>query len=147
MSLSSTDCIRAWGSPKPENEAKYMALWDIPQSINDAIPALPNRLYCNRLMVAPLEQAFRLLIARGLHHEIKTYDGCFNVRRKRGLTSWSLHSWGVAIDLNAAWNGLGKTPQFSGDFARAWEESGFDWGGRWQMPRTDGMHFQLKKIT
>lgn len=144
--LSSTDCFKLFGAPTPANEPNFMILWDIPQSINDAIPALPNRIYCNKLMVQPLEMAFRVLIRNGLHTEIKTWDGCFNVRQKRGLSSLSLHSWGMAVDINAAWNGLGKVPTFSENFVRCFEAAGFDWGGRWKMPRTDGMHFQLKSI-
>lgn len=92
-----------------------LVLWDIPTSINDAIPALPNRLYCNRILTAPLEKAFRNLIARGHADELKTWDGCFNIRYKRGKDSWSLHSWAVAIDVNAAWNPFGESQRFRRD--------------------------------
>ena len=77
-------------------------------------------------------------------NELKTWDGCFNVRRKRGLKSLSLHSWGIAIDVNAAWNGLGKEPTLSKEFVQCFIDAGFDWGGTWT--RKDGMHFQLKTI-
>lgn len=144
--LSSATCLKVFGEPTPQNEPKFMILWDIPQSINDAIPVLPNRIYCNKLIVKPLEMALRLVIKNGLHEEIKTWDGCFNVRKKRGLGSLSLHSWGVAIDINAAWNGLGKKPTFSKAFVDCFLAAGFDWGGHWAMPRTDGMHFQLNTL-
>lgn len=144
--LNSTDCFKMFGAPTPENEPHFMILWDVPQSINDAIPALPNRIYCNKHMPKLLERAFRTLIVRGLHPELMTYDGCFNVRPQRGTSLYSLHSWGIAIDINAAWNGLGKPPKLSKAFVDCFKEAGFDWGGDWKMPRTDGMHFQLKSI-
>ena len=56
----------------------------------------------------------------------------------------SLHSWGVAIDVNAAWNGFGKKPTLSKEFVKCFTDAGFDWGGLWAKP--DSMHFQLKSI-
>ena len=72
-------------------------------------------------------------------------SSCFNIRGKRGnADSMSLHSWGVAIDVNAAWNGFGKKPTLSKEFVKCFTDAGFDWGGLWAKP--DGMHFQLKNI-
>jgi hypothetical protein len=119
-----------------------MTLWDVPTNLE--IGVIPKRLYCNRLMIAPLTQAFTKLIQRGLIGELKTWDGCFNVRKKRGLASQSLHSWGIAIDVNAAWNGLGQKPTLSPEFVKCFTDAGFHWGGTWT--RSDGMHFQLSKI-
>jgi hypothetical protein len=56
----------------------------------------------------------------------------------------SLHSWGLAIDVNAFENGLNQTPKLSAGFVKCFTDAGFDWGGTWQ--RKDGMHFQLSKI-
>ena len=119
-----------------------MVLWDIP--VNLEIGAIPKRLYCNKLMVEPLTQAFTNIIQRNLINELKTWDGWFNVIKKRGLSSQSLHSWGIAIDINAAWNGLGKIPTMSKELVKCFTDVGFDWGGTWT--RKDGMHFQLSKM-
>lgn len=141
--VTSAQCLKKWGDPAvTANELKYMTLWDVPSNLE--IGVIPKRLYCNKLMVGPLTQAFTNLIDRGFVDELKTWDGCFNVRRKRGLKSLSLHSWGIAIDVNAAWNGLGKTPVLSAGFVKCFTDAGFDWGGIWK--RKDGMHFQLKTI-
>lgn len=141
--VTSAQCLKKWGDPAiVENELKYMTVWDVPTHLE--IGVIPKKLYCNKQIVAPLIQAFTNLIDREFVKELKTWDGCFNVRRKRGLTSMSLHSWGIAIDVNAAWNGLNKTPQLSAGFVKCFTDAGFDWGGTWT--RKDGMHFQLKTI-
>lgn len=133
------DCLLKYGDPIKENN---MVVWDIPSELE--IGVIPKKLYCNRDMVEPLRQAFKNLINTGFIKELKTFDGCFNIRKQRGATSQSLHSWGVAIDVNAAWNGLGKEPTLSAGFVKCFVDAGFDWGGIWQ--RKDGMHFQLSKI-
>jgi hypothetical protein len=141
--VTSAQCLKKWGDPAlVENELKYMTVWDVPTHLE--IGVIPKKLYCNKQIVAPLIQAFTNLIDRKMFNELKTWDGCFNVRRKRGLKSLSLHSWGIAIDVNAAWNGLGKEPTLSKEFVQCFIDAGFDWGGTWT--RKDGMHFQLKTI-
>lgn len=141
--VTSQQCWNKWGDPTTtEDEGKYMVMWDIPSHLE--IGVIPKKLYCNKAMIEPLTKAFKNLIERGFVNELKTWDGCFNVRKKRGLNSQSLHSWGVAIDVNAAWNGLGKTPTLSAGFVKCFTDAGFDWGGVWT--RKDGMHFQLSKI-
>lgn len=137
--VTSAQCLKKWGDPTLE---RNMVLWDVPQHLEIGI--IPKKIYCNKEMIGPLMQAFAYLIDRGYVKELKTWDGCFNIRKKRGLTSMSLHSWGVAIDVNAAWNGLNKTPVLSAGFVKCFTDAGFDWGGTWT--RKDGMHFQLAKI-
>jgi hypothetical protein len=119
-----------------------MTLWDVPTELEIGI--IPKRIYCNRLMVEPLKKAFKNLIDTGAVKELKTWDGCFNIRKKRGLSTMSLHSWGLAIDVNAFENGLYQTPKLSPTFAKCFTDAGFDWGGTWL--RQDGMHFQLSAI-
>lgn len=119
-----------------------MAVWDVPDELE--IGAIPKKIYCNVDMQKPLEKAFRNLIATGHIKELRTWDGCFNIRQKRGASTASLHSWGIAVDLNAAWNGFGKTPTLSAGFVKCFTDAGFNWGGEWSKP--DGMHFQLAKI-
>ena len=96
-------------------------------------------------MVGPLTQAFTNIIDRGLISQLKTWNGCFNVRKKVGASSQSLHSWGIAIDINAAWNAFGKTPTMSPELVQCFKDAGFEWGGDWKTTK-DGMHFQLAKL-
>lgn len=141
--VTSKKCFNKWGDPETTNdEGVYMTLWDVPVELE--IGVIPKRLYCNKLMINPLSQAFKNLIDRNFVKELKTFDGCFNIRKKRGLSSQSLHSWGIAIDVNASWNQLGKMPTLSEGFVKCFTDVGFDWGGVWN--RRDGMHFQLSEI-
>lgn len=142
--VTSIQCINKYGTPNNQMEFKHMVLWDIPATINIAIPALPNKIYCNRDLKAPLLKAFQNIILRGLASEVKTWDGCFNIRKKRGGSSMSLHSWAIAVDLNAAWNGFGQTPQMKAALVKCFTDAGFEWGGNWF--KKDGMHFQLRSI-
>jgi hypothetical protein len=117
-----------------------MTLWDVPTELE--IGVIPKRIYCNKDLVEPLKKAFQALISTGHVKELKTWDGCFNIRKKRGLSSMSLHSWGVAVDVNAFENGLGQEPKLSQGFVKCFTDNGFEWGGVWK--RKDGMHFELK---
>lgn len=138
--VTAEDCMKKYG--RPTTGSPYLALWE-PEDLYRR-GAIPRKIYCNKDMVKPLRQAFSNLIARGHIDELKTWDGCFNIRAMRGGSSWSLHSWAIAIDVNASENPLGKTPVLSEGFVKCFTDAGFDWGGKWKRP--DGMHFQLAKI-
>lgn len=141
--ITSKDCLARFGDPKA-NEAKFMTLLDVPAELE--IGFIPKKVYCHKAMAAPLLQAIRNLIETGHVKELKTWDGCFNIRKKKRGSTPSLHSWGLAIDVNAAWNGFGEIPTLSDGFVRCFTDAGFDWGGVWKAPYTDGMHFQLAKL-
>lgn len=135
--MTSAQALAKYGAPELE---KGMVLWDVPTELE--IGVIPKKIYCNKDLVQPLTNAFKALIQTGKVSELKTWDGCFNIRNKRGLNSLSMHSWGLAIDVNAAWNGLGKTPVLSKEFVKCFTDNGWEWGGNWK--RLDGMHFQIK---
>lgn len=143
-----SELIKKFGNPTLSKAAQlkfermWMELWDIPQEINDAIPCLPNKIYVNYLLIAPLESTFRELIALGLHKEIKTWDGCFNIRLKRGSGGISVHSWGIAVDLNAAWNPFRGKVTWTKAFLDVWRRNGWICGADWSAASSDGMHFE-----
>jgi hypothetical protein len=136
--MTSSQALKKYGEPSPSNP--NMTLWDVPTELE--IGVIPKRIYCNKDLVEPLKKAFQALISTGHVKELKTWDGCFNIRKKRGLSSMSLHSWGVAVDVNAFENGLGQEPKLSQGFVKCFTDNGFEWGGVWK--RKDGMHFELK---
>lgn len=132
-------------------EAKNMVSWDVPDVINANCKAIPNRLYVHKDFVSTLDAWFMALFANNLLQEIKTYDGCWVIRKKRGGKTMSIHSWAMAIDFNAVHNPLGLSREqclqrgltpFSEKFiaiSRQYVDCGADW-----KRRPDGMHFQTK---
>ena len=82
------------------------------------------------------------------HPEILAdYNGCFNFRRMRGGTSYSLHAYGAAIDFCAGVNGnptawpvrAAMPIEVMETFAReGWIAAGAFWG-------RDAMHFQATR--
>lgn len=139
--LTSKQCTDRFGDPKSA-ESKNMILWTVPEDIRFGV--IPKKTYCNKLMVEPLTKAFRNLKERGFAGELKEWNGIFTIRKMRGSNSMSLHSWGVAIDLNASTNQMGKQPKLSAGFVKCFTDAGFEWGGNWKSP--DGMHFQLGEL-
>jgi hypothetical protein len=137
--ITAQQCFLRYGPP--ENEAA-MVLWDVPPAME--IGVIPRKIYCNKELVAPLSLAISNLISRRLVGELTTWDGCFCIRKKRAGVTSSLHSWGIAVDVNASWNQLGFKPTLSKEFVQCFLDAGFEWGGNWQTQ--DGMHFQLAEF-
>ena len=68
------------------------------------------------------------------------YGGSFNFRKKRGQGELSIHSWGIAIDINPHIAPHGKKSHQPEFIVKAFNDRGLAWGGNWLVP--DGMHFQ-----
>lgn len=158
MALTGKSFYDKFGLPTKQG-AGWLILWDVPVELE--VGKIPKRIYCHKNMVEPLTKAFKNLIDRKKVDELKTWDGCWNFRPIRGYETkfanamkegrlldavklLSIHTWGCAIDVNAAENGLGKEPKLSKEFVDCFKDAGFEWGGDWK--RLDGMHFQLKNI-
>lgn len=131
--------LQKYGNPELQSS---MTVWDIPTTLE--IGVIPKRLYCNKDIIISLWNAFSNLVSTGYVKELKTFDGCFNIRKVKGSVIQSLHSWGLAIDVNAQTNQMGKEPTLSSGFIKCFTDAGFDWGGNFK--RKDGMHFQISKI-
>lgn len=138
--VTSQQCLKKYGEPSPQNS--WLTIWDIPTELEVGI--IPKKLWCNKDLIVPLSDAIKNIISRNLVSQLKTWDGCVNIRKKRGGSTYSLHSWGIAVDINAFENGFGAVPKMTPDLVKCFTDAGFDWGGSWKKP--DGMHFQLSKI-
>lgn len=75
------------------------------------------------------------------------YDGSYNFRKTRNSSSQSIHSWGLAIDFDAAHNGL-KTPWAQARFSQEVYKPFIDimeyhgWKSLGRHSGKDSMHFQ-----
>ncbi|MFL6693147.1 MAG: M15 family metallopeptidase, partial [Ramlibacter sp.] len=56
----------------------------------------------------------------------------------------SLHTWGIAIDLNVPENQRGTVGRMNRQVVQIFKRWGFAWGGDWHY--TDPMHFELAKV-
>ena len=83
--------------------------------------------------------------------KLNLFGGCLNVRKMRGGSAWSMHSWGIAIDFDPAGNqlrwgsdkaGLAR-PEYD-PFWRFWAEAG--WLSLGQARDFDWMHVQAARI-
>lgn len=134
------EILAKYGEPGPEYQRKYCEVW----SVQEQFPWFPvKNIFINKDFAAKLTTAFSKLQAMNLHREIKTFDGCYNDRKVRGKSVQSLHSWAMAIDLNASIEKLGQTTtHFSEALIKIMIESGIFWGGNYHG-RKDPMHFSL----
>lgn len=132
-----------YGSPHPVDgwpeEAKFMMFAVVPPELYAR--GWPKHIYCHREMHQALEFALSAVVIRGLADQLKTFDGCFCIRATRGQTYASVHSWGLAIDINAATNQLGTAGDISDELAACFTDQGFVWGKTFH--RQDPMHFQF----
>lgn len=106
---------------------------------------------------------YQLLLGNGTHVKIRTHRamvnrldavvkragkyilqtaGSYVVRQVRGGTHLSLHSWGLAIDVNSDAFPLGSNLRQAHDLTVAFEKEGFWYGGDFHH-RKDPMHYQL----
>jgi hypothetical protein len=106
---------------------------------NEKIHESLNRVLTNVLNYYGLEEIRRL--------RLDLYGGCLNVRKMRGGSKWSTHSWGIAIDYDPDNNKL-KWGSDKASFSKAeyskwwrfWEEEG--WTSLGRTKNYDWMHIQ-----
>jgi hypothetical protein len=148
-----SECLEEFGNP---SEPGWTSQWLVPiatpfQMHMDEIPI--KSIKVNRIAAASLSRVLTN-IWNACGHNINTvnkcgcgvYSGCWAVRPIRGGRSPSMHSFGLAIDINAPANGLAEPVSrtiFKPDslVVKAFKQEGWVWGGDWRG-RRDAMHFQ-----
>ena len=113
----------------------------------ETVPIL-GRVTCNKGMLPQLRAALEQVVRSGLAAQIHPgeYGGCYYPRfisydPAKGL---SLHSWGIAVDLNVPGNQRGTVGQMDRRVVAIFKKWGFAWGGDWNY--TDPMHFEMAKV-
>lgn len=120
----------------PDFEARYITRIPVIIGSGKAVT-----LACHIAIAARLERVFGSLKRSGSLELVKTYDGCFNIRKVRGGNRPSLHAWGLAIDVNAGQFPLGSRHLQAPGLVRAFTAEGFFNGSKFHRP--DPMHFQF----
>ncbi len=121
--------------------------WVASNIATEEVPIL-GRVTCHRVVLPQLRAALQEIVDRGLGSKINPgeYGGCFHPRYiasdpSRGL---SLHSWGIAFDVNVPGNQRGTAGLIDRDVVAIFKKWGFAWGGDWGY--TDPMHFELAAL-
>jgi hypothetical protein len=145
-------------SEAPGGRIEIGGTWVRDNIVEITIPELARvqaqPIQCHRLVADQLKAAFTELDRRGLIDRILKWDGMFVPRHKTWDPSRTLssHSWGIAFDINARWNGYGNEPAPKGamgsvvDLVPVLEAFGFAWGGYFSAGSRDGMHFECCRI-
>lgn len=149
-----SECFGLFGNPSlPKFERNHLVRIKIPYKMHMGdIPI--TRITMNKICA---ESTLRILEKIQTYYNndydamenagVTDFGGAWNVRTMRGGSNLSMHAYGLAIDLNADLNPLGKKPGWKkGSFTEdhpvviMFREEGWVWGGPWSRP--DGMHFQ-----
>lgn len=111
----------------------------------EPVPILGN-VTCHRVMLPQLRAALLEVQTTGLADEINPgeYAGCYYPRFIAGSQQLSLHSFGIAVDLNVPGNQRGTAGEISRAVVAIFKKWGFAWGGDWAW--TDPMHFEMDRI-
>jgi len=113
----------------------------------ESVPIL-GTVTCHKLMIPQLRAALQQIVNSGLADKIhpSEYGGCYVPRFIASDPSnpISLHTWGIAIDLNVPENQRGTAGEIDPRVVSIFKSWGFDWGGDWDY--TDPMHFELARL-
>lgn len=148
------EIVKVYGDPKMLAN-RVDAAWERSSMVLARdLPCGVAKLYVHRLVEAPLRAALARCEALGWR---PTTIGCFSPRAKRGSGDLSVHTWGAAVDIDAATNPLELSCP-SGDIRRsswrarpdripdgviaAFKAENWTWGGDFRS-RFDPMHFQF----
>jgi hypothetical protein len=102
------DCMRYFG-----NVGKNQVMCQVPFTMVLAwdTNVKVKQYSCHRLVKEPMERiwnrtlehyGYEKIVDLRLHY----FGGCLNVRQMRGGSSWSMHSWGIAVDIDPDRNQL-----------------------------------------
>ena len=129
----------------PDGTIAPDARWVRDNIRTETLPIM-GRVTCHRLMLTQLRGALQDVVDAGLASSLTTYDGCYVPRfiERNPENSISLHTWGIAIDMDAATNYRGIAGTMNPEVVNIFKRWGFRWGGDWTY--TDPMHFELAAL-
>lgn len=151
------DFIAKYGMPTQDGKG-YLTNVKLPYPMRIAWDknTTVNSIRCHKDIAVPLTNVFNDLLKQYGIDNIKSlgidlFGGCFNFRKMRGGSDYSVHSWGLAIDLDPERNQLKETSKtarfarleykpmidifYKHGFISLGKEKNYDW-----------MHFQWNKF-
>jgi len=148
-----SECMRFYGEPG-SNQVKcnvpftMVLAWDTRSKLTSYT--------CHRLVKDPMERIWN----RTLEHygydkivqlRLHYFGGCLNVRKMRGGSAWSMHSWGIAVDIDPDRNALRMNkkqatmskPEYDKFWEIVYDEGAISLGRERDF---DWMHFQFARL-
>lgn len=156
MMITTKDVLKKYGTPNEVGEG-YLISIQLPYAMRIAWDTthVVSSMRCHHLVANNFIGVFNDLLSHYGLAKIKElgidlFGGCFNFRKMRGGSEWSMHSWGIAIDLDPSRNLLKETSK-TARFARPeykpmidiFYKHGFQSLG--VEKNYDWMHFQIKE--
>jgi hypothetical protein len=153
INLKTNEIIAKYGQPSELGE--YLVTIDLPYPMRIAwdLKISVKKMRCHKLIANNLIAVFNELLSTYGYEKLKKleidiFGGCFMFRKKRLGSSYSMHAWGIAIDLNPTKNGL-RTPYLQAQFSKPeykkmheiFEKHGFINLGKTR--NMDTMHFEI----
>jgi hypothetical protein len=156
MILTPKQALKKYGVPN-ETGSGYLVKIELPYPMKLAWDKtiVVNSIRCHYSVADKLKAIFKdILDTYGIEKikklGIDLYGGCFNFRKMRNGSEMSIHSWGIAVDLDPERNTLTETKK-TARFARPeykpmidiFYKHGFESLG--VEKNFDWMHFQVKE--
>jgi hypothetical protein len=154
--MTTKEIIYKYGKPNVTGDGYLVTiLLPYPMRIAWDTETIVTKMRCHKLISGRLLAAFNEIHREYGYAKIKElgidlFGGCFNFRKMRGGDEWSMHSWGIAVDLDPSRNQLKETSK-TARFARSeykamidiFYKHGFISLGR--EKNYDWMHFEIKE--
>jgi hypothetical protein len=152
-----SECMKLFGNPSRPGWADEH-LVPIATPFNMHMDEMPiHSIRVNKIAATSLSRVLTTIWNNCGHSQLNVdkcgcsvYSGCWAVRPIRGKKTPSMHSYGLAIDINAPANGLAEPVNrtlFKPDslVVKAFKDENWVWGGDWRG-RRDAMHFQAAVV-
>jgi Putative peptidoglycan binding domain len=144
----------AYFGPVGQNQIEFLVpypmriAWNKKQAV--------KRFSCHRKVRDALERIFTQIMtdydkASRIDLGLDLFSGCLNVRKMTGGSNWSMHAWGIAVDMDSERNqfkwGRGKAKMSEPAYDKYW--AAIEHEGAIGLGRTrnfDWMHFQFARL-
>jgi hypothetical protein len=132
---------------RPNGEIAPDPAWVQEYIRTEEVPIL-GKVTCNKAYLPQLRAALEEVVREGLADKINPdeYAGCYYPRYigRDPSNGLSLHSWGIAVDLNVPGNLRGTVGEIDRRVVAIFKKWGMAWGGDWSY--TDPMHFEMNAV-